>query len=73
MQLTRLQFEEELQALRNMLLTMGNEADRAVADSIRALTDRDVPLAEQVITNDDRLDAMDLEIEILIGPFQRSL
>ena len=63
MQLTRTQFLEELESLRNMLLAMGSEADRAVADSIRALTDRDISLAEKVIAQDDILDQMDLEIE----------
>lgn len=64
MQLTRTQFEEQLEALRNRLLLMGSEADRAVADSILALTNRDVSLAEQVIANDDRIDQLDLEIEV---------
>lgn len=64
MQLTRSQFEEQLESLRNRLLLMASEADRAVSDSIRALTDRDVRLAEKVIANDDAIDQLDLEIEI---------
>lgn len=63
MYLTRTQYEEELESLRNMLLAMGSEADRAVADSVRSLTERDVALAEKVIVEDDTLDEMDLEIE----------
>lgn len=63
MSLTRSQFEEELEKLRNRLLAMGSEADRAVADSIRALDERDLSLAEKVIEDDDRIDEMDLQIE----------
>lgn len=61
--LTRSQFEDELEKLRNHLLEMGNEADRAVADAMTALEERDVALARQVIIDDDRIDEMDLLIE----------
>jgi phosphate transport system protein len=63
MSLTRSQFEEELEKLRDMLLAMGSMADRAVADSMRALTERNVALAEDVIARDDEIDDMDLRIE----------
>jgi phosphate transport system protein len=63
MSLTRSQFEDELEKLRNLLLAMGSEADRAVADAIRALEARDTALAEEVILRDDRIDELDLEIE----------
>jgi phosphate transport system protein len=63
MSFTRSQFEEELEKLRNLLLAMGSEADRAVADAIKALELRDTALAEDVIERDDRIDELDLEIE----------
>jgi phosphate transport system protein len=63
MSLTRSQFEEELEKLRNLLLAMGSEADRSVADAIKALELRDISLAEDVIERDDRIDELDLEIE----------
>ncbi len=63
MSLTRSQFEEELEKLRNRILAMGSEADRAVADAMLALDERDVALAEEVIDADDRIDELDLEIE----------
>lgn len=63
MPLTRSQFEEALEGLRNLLLEMGSLADAAVADAMKALTDRDVALAELVIDRDDRIDDMDLRIE----------
>ncbi|HTQ10249.1 MAG TPA: phosphate signaling complex protein PhoU [Fimbriimonadaceae bacterium] len=61
--LTRSQFEEELEKLRNRLLAMGSEADRAVSDAMQALEERDVALAERVIDGDDSIDEMDLKIE----------
>jgi phosphate transport system protein len=63
MTITRSQFEDELEKLRNMLLAMGSEADRAIAQAMRALTERDVAIAEQVIFADDVIDEMDLQIE----------
>lgn len=63
MSLTRSQFEDELEKLRNKILAMGSEADRAVADAMQALDERDIALAEVVIEADDRIDEMDLEIE----------
>lgn len=63
MSLTRSQFEEELEKLRNMLLAMGSEADRAVAEAMQALEERDLDAAEAVIELDDRIDTMDLQIE----------
>ena len=56
MSLTRSQFEEELEKLRNNLLAMGSEADRAVAESMRALVERDATIAESVIVADDRIE-----------------
>ena len=63
MSITRSQFEEELEKLRNMLLEMGSLADQAVADAMRALADRDVTVAEGVIERDDEIDEIDLRIE----------
>ncbi|CAN5461683.1 phosphate signaling complex protein PhoU [soil metagenome] len=63
MSLTRSQFEEELEKLRNMLLEMGSEAEMAIADSMEALSQRDASIAESVIRRDDVIDEMDLNIE----------
>lgn len=63
MQLTRIQFEEELQALRDRVLQLANESDRAVADAVQALTTNDLALAELVIARDDVIDQLDLDIE----------
>lgn len=61
--LTRSQFDESLEQLRNLLLEMGGMADRAVAESMQALADRDVDRARRVIEGDDEIDAIDLRIE----------
>ena len=42
---------------------MGGLAERQIADATRALVERDVDLAEQVITTDPTIDAMQHEIE----------
>jgi phosphate transport system protein len=63
MSLTRTQFEDELETLRNMLLEMGSMADHAVAEAMQALADRDIARAEAVIAADDAIDDMDLSIE----------
>ncbi|HJP82718.1 MAG TPA: phosphate signaling complex protein PhoU [Fimbriimonadaceae bacterium] len=63
MPLTRTQFLEELETLRNLLLEMGSLADRAVAEAMRSLTERDSTVAERVINRDDEIDEMDLRIE----------
>ncbi len=63
MSMTRSQFEEELEKLRNHIITMGSLVDRAVADSMAALAERDVRLAESVLKRDDEIDEMDLRIE----------
>ncbi|MEZ0325098.1 MAG: phosphate signaling complex protein PhoU [Fimbriimonas sp.] len=63
MSLTRTQFEEELEKLRNHIIAMGSLVDGAVAGSMEALAQRDIRLAELVIDADDAIDEMDLSIE----------
>ncbi|MBA3726090.1 MAG: phosphate signaling complex protein PhoU [Armatimonadetes bacterium] len=63
MQLTRTQFEEELEGLRNQLLEMGSHAGQMIEMAMQALARRDVSLAESVIAADDQIDNLDVEIE----------
>jgi phosphate transport system protein len=63
MAVTRLQFDEQLDALRRQLLEMGSDADGMLAKAMRALTEQNVPLAEEVIAADDAMDSLDLQIE----------
>lgn len=63
MSTTRTQFEVELNRIRDRLLEMGSDADHVVELAMRALTEQDVALAEEVIAYDDTVDSLDVEIE----------
>ena len=55
--------EDDLNRLRDRLLVMGGEAERAIALATRSLIERDSELAERVIRDDDAIDQMELEID----------
>jgi phosphate transport system protein len=57
-------FDDELKNLRADLLRMGTLAREAVDKSIKALINRDMNLADEVIIGDDVIDKMDLDIEM---------
>jgi phosphate transport system protein len=54
---------DDLNRMRDKLLVMGGAAEHAIANSIRALMERDSVLAERVIHDDDAIDQMELEID----------
>ncbi len=56
-------YDEELDSLTAELSRMGGLAETEVVDSIRAISRRDVPLAQQVIGRDARLDEIEMDIE----------
>ena len=56
-------FDEELQILKDKLLAMASHAESTVSRSIRALTDRDDALAQQVQKDDNILDRYEIEID----------
>ena len=56
-------YDEELEAITAELSRMGGLAEVEVADSIRAITRRDVALAHGVIGRDARLDEIEVDIE----------
>ena len=56
-------FGEELNQLKAEVARMGGLAEAQVAESIEAVSSRDVPLAESVVGRDQRLDALQAEIE----------
>lgn len=60
---TRLQFGEQLEALRHRMLEMGSAADNMVGLAVRSLTEQNIELAETVIAADDEIDRLDIEIE----------
>ena len=57
-------FDDELSRLDNLVATMGGLAESQVNDSLNALTNRDVALADKIIAEDKRLDRLEEEINI---------
>ena len=55
--------ESALNELRDHVLLMGGEVERAIDEATRALIERDSELAEQVLRDDDRVDALELEAD----------
>jgi phosphate transport system protein len=60
---TRKRFHDELAALESEILGLGERAELAVANAVDALVRKDAALAEQVVAEDDGLDATYLDIE----------
>jgi len=56
-------FDRDLDEIKDLLLRMGAMVEEQIQQSIRALLDRDVAIAEQVIANDDRVDQMEVKID----------
>src|SRR5262245_1613743 len=56
-------FDADLKVLAGLVAEMGIRAGRALAEATRALTERNIPLAQQVIASDRGLDLMQHEIE----------
>ena len=57
--------DQELDDLKDKLLTMGGRAEAAVSEAVKAVVDRDDKLAQQVKDNDDVMDAYEIEIDDL--------
>ena len=60
---TRTDFDRLLQELQDDVLAMGSMVDKAIERSLEALRSRDASLAQQVIAEDERIDAARFEIE----------
>lgn len=56
-------FDDELKALREMILKLGCMVENAVRDSVKALVDRDSELAKEVIRRDHLINALDVKID----------
>jgi phosphate transport system protein len=56
-------FEDELQALKNRLLTMGGLVEERAYQAVRALVNRDQEAAEHVITSDREVNELHIEID----------
>lgn len=60
---TRTVFLEELENLNNEVIKMGTMLETSIALMIRAINNRSVSMAENVIMRDDQIDDMQLSIE----------
>jgi phosphate transport system protein len=56
-------YEAELKALRDKLLEMGGLVEQAIAASVRAMTERDAELAEQIKIRDRQVNRMEVTID----------
>jgi phosphate transport system protein len=56
-------FDEDLDTLKAMLAKMGGLAEEQLANSIEALSRRDLKLADSVIHADDKIDEMEAAVE----------
>ncbi len=56
-------YEAELKGLRDRLLEMGGHVEQAISASVRAISERDSALAEQVKTRDREINRMEVEID----------
>jgi len=56
-------FVQELEAVKTNLIKMGSFAEEAIAQSIRALQERNAELAREIIAQDERINAMEIAID----------
>ena len=56
-------FNEELDDIRHQVLAMGGFVEQQLTDAITAFVNRDIQLAEQVINNDYKVNAMEVAID----------
>jgi phosphate transport system protein len=57
------QFDTELEAVRSRVMQMGGLVEEQITNAVEALTTGNMKLAEQVIENDLRVNAMEVEID----------
>ena len=57
------QFNEELEDLRTKVLAMGGFVEHQIENAIRALADNDIEIAEDVITQDYQVNALEVAID----------
>jgi phosphate transport system protein len=59
----RLTFDKELADIQNELLKMRELVDQAIILSLKSLAEGDIPLAKQIIDDDEKINQMRLQIE----------
>ncbi len=56
-------FDEELKGLKGKLLQMASLAEESIARSVKALVERDKKLAEEVLSSDEAINLLEIEID----------
>jgi len=56
-------FEKELQAIKDGLIFLGALTEKAIAEAMKSLEERDADVAGKVIADDDEIDRLDSELE----------
>jgi len=56
-------FNEELEAVRNRVLSMGGLVEQQLSDAITAIQTADVELAEKVLSNDHKVNKLEVQID----------
>ncbi|MDB3966315.1 phosphate signaling complex protein PhoU [Porticoccaceae bacterium] len=57
------QFDEELEEIRTRLMEMGGKVEQQLQNAVTAVTDADSKLAEEVISGDQSIDNMEVDID----------
>ncbi|MDG1200409.1 MAG: phosphate signaling complex protein PhoU [Porticoccaceae bacterium] len=57
------QFDEELEEIRTRLMEMGGKVEQQLQNAVKAVTDADSKLAEEVISGDQSIDSMEVDID----------
>ena len=57
------QFDEELEEIRTRLMEMGGKVEQQLQNAVKAVTDADSKLAEEVISEDQSIDSMEVDID----------
>ena len=63
MAITIRHFDQELDDLKQKLLSMGAAVENQIQTALRALVERDTELAQQVIENDLRINTLDVQVD----------
>ncbi len=56
-------YDDDLEQIKTMLAQMGGLAEDQLAKAVDALAKRDIDLADQVIQNDEKIDAIEVALE----------
>lgn len=62
--MTRLHFQQNLEEVKHKVLRMGSLVEVIVDKAVTSLKEQNLELAKTIVEEDDKIDAMDLEIEM---------